>query len=107
MMEIADQCGPELRAAYLQNVRECRLLRAAWQRRRVDSPIAGQAADKSNDGGNERKVKERRAEILLITADVARRGDTVDESGLARSFGVSLRTIQRDMAALRRAGRLS
>jgi predicted ATPase/DNA-binding SARP family transcriptional activator len=105
MMDLAGQCGPELRAAYLQNVRECRLLRAAWQRRPGGRPAV--AANGTDDLGAERKVNERRAEILLIAADVARRGDAVDEAGLARSFGVSLRTIQRDMAALRRAGRLA
>ncbi len=105
LLAVAAGCGPELRAAYLEGVRESRQLRAAWESHAatagaVLSPAGGSAGEKL-----ERKVAGRRAELRVLYRDAAQRGDTLDEADLARSFGVSLRTLQRDLAALRQAAR--
>jgi hypothetical protein len=101
---IAAGCGPALRATYLENVRECRVLRAAAHPHAPFLDGAGPLPAPEEPVG--RKVAARQAELLVLAADAARRGDALDEEALARNFGVSLRTIQRDLAALRRAGRI-
>jgi tetratricopeptide (TPR) repeat protein len=109
MMATADQCGAFLRPSYLEGVRECRVLRAAWEARAA-LPNGRPPATGDTDAASpevERKVAGRRAELLIMLHDAAERGAALDDAALARSFGVSLRTIQRDLAALRRAGRLA
>jgi DNA-binding SARP family transcriptional activator/predicted ATPase len=109
MMVTADQCGDFLRPSYLEGVRECRVLRAAWEARAVapDSLPAATGGPGAAAPEVERKVAGRRAELLIMLHDAAERGAALDDVVLARSFGVSLRTIQRDLAALRRSGRLA
>ena len=109
MMATADQCGDFLRPSYIEGVRECRVLRAAWEARAA-VPDGVPFVPGDTDAASpevERKVAGRRAELLIMLHDAAERGAALDDAALARSFGVSLRTIQRDLAALRRAGRLA
>jgi hypothetical protein len=109
MMATAEQGGAFLRPSYLEGVRECRVLRAAWEARAAaPDGLPGGSGDDSLDAPEvERKVAGRRAELLIMLHDAAERGTALDDAALARSFGVSLRTIQRDLAALRRTGRLA
>jgi len=100
MEAVAADCGPELRTAYLEGVRECRLLRAAWSAQSADGSGTPPAAPAAAIGG---KVATRRAELRVRYRDAAAHGVTLDEAALARSFGVSLRTLQRNLAALRQA----
>ncbi len=85
------------------------MLRAAWEARAAaPDGLPGGSGDDSLDAPEvERKVAGRRAELLIMLHDAAERGTALDDAALARSFGVSLRTIQRDLAALRRTGRLA
>ncbi|HMA32958.1 MAG TPA: AAA family ATPase, partial [Chloroflexia bacterium] len=99
MHALADAAGEGLRTPYLENVRECRMLRGAWEARAGDpASLRPEPADAAPQV--ERKVATRRAEIALMLRDAAQTGRALDEADLARSLGVSLRTIQRDLAAL-------
>jgi DNA-binding SARP family transcriptional activator/predicted ATPase len=98
---VAARCGPLLRQSYLENVPECRTIRAAWTEHAVpDDKTAGHSANGMSKGAFRRK------QILLLIQDAQNRGETCDEAMLARQLGVHARTIQRDLAALRDTGRL-
>ena len=98
---VADRCGPILRQSYLENVTECRTIRAAWAEHAApDDKTADRPTNSMNKGAF------RREQILLLLQDAQKRGETLDEATLARLMGVNKRTIQRDLAWLRDAGRL-
>src|SRR5207302_1041520 len=95
---------------FLANVHECRSLRAAWLARSavlgdlLPPHVTGALPHAAPVPGVERKVATRRGELLLMPRDASGRGQNLDEAALARDFQVSLRTVQRDLAALRQAG---
>ncbi|MGI8588826.1 MAG: BTAD domain-containing putative transcriptional regulator [Chloroflexia bacterium] len=131
MMKIADFCGPKLRTGYLENVHECRVLRAAWLAQRAAARTHAPPPDmpymsppiRPPIHEHQRGVQahtpppdmpymsprgatytgRRRAELSVMLRDAAESGHALDAEELATTFGVSLRTIRRDLAALRSA----
>ena len=97
---VADRCGTLLRQSYLENVPECRTIRAAWAQYEL-------ARDKSADPPRGDKGSVRRAQLLQALRDAEQHGKTLGKDILARMFGVDERTILRDLERLRKEGLLS
>ena len=98
---VAARCGPTLRQSYLENLAECRVIRAAWATHEQGRDKTANAA-----AGKSIKVSLRQEQIIVLLDDAQKRGDTLNEEDLARQFGVDKRTIQRDLAQLHKQGRL-
>lgn len=98
---VAERCGPNLRQSYLENVPECRTIRAAWAKHDLVRDKTANGAPRSDN-----KVSFRQQQILLLIEDAQKRGETLSEAAIAHMLGMSKRTIQRDLEQLKAEGRL-